>query len=216
MVLKFPQYRILLLACPVLVFIFLFAACAWAAGEKVPDPASFRREVEQQAWDEAMKAFDAGDYARARITFDVLSDSSESLEMRRKALFALAASKLMLAQTPEEYADAVSIWERWSSQITSLEGEDPRMVTPFLRRFDPAAQSAAKNNKAPENRKVQKNSAALDSFKGLLQNKEKEVEVLRSKLDMREREIRRLRHQLESLDEIHRKYQEKKQEASTP
>lgn len=183
----------------------------------MPDPASFRREVEQQAWDEAMKAFDAGDYARARITFDVLSDSSESPEMRRKALFALAATKLMLAQTPEEYADAVSVWDRWSSQITKPEGEDPRMVIPFLRRFDPAAQSAAKNNRAPENRKIQKNnSAALDSFKGLLQNKEKEVEVLRSKLDMREREIRRLRHQLESLDEIHRKYQEKKQEASTP
>ncbi len=40
------------------------------------------------------------------------------------------------------------------------------------------------------------------------------MQTLRSKLELREREIRRLRHQLESLEEIHRKYQEKKQEAT--
>ena len=42
------------------------------------------------------------------------------------------------------------------------------------------------------------------------------MENLRGKLESREREVRRLRHQLESLEEIHRKYQEKKQEASAP
>ena len=40
------------------------------------------------------------------------------------------------------------------------------------------------------------------------------MQTLRSKLEMREREIHRLRLQLESLEEIHRKYEEKKQEAT--
>ena len=44
----------------------------------------------------------------------------------------------------------------------------------------------------------------------------KDIDALKARLDSREKEVRRLRHQLESLEEIHRKYEKQKQEASTP
>ncbi len=82
------------------------------------------------------------------------------------------------------------------------------MITPFLLRMEPAAK-----DKPAQPKPNRGNSREID-LKGALQNKEKEMQSLRTKLDLREREIRRLRHQLESLEEIHRKYQEKKQEAN--
>ncbi|MFZ2445692.1 MAG: hypothetical protein WAW37_05000 [Syntrophobacteraceae bacterium] len=173
--------------------------------------------ADQQAWGEGFRAFEEGDYAWAASIFETLGASAQTREIGRRALFGLAATRLILAHTPEEYAEAVSAWEYWSGQARSgLQGEDPRMLTPFVARL--AALHAEKNDPVFEQpRRVPKDASNGGAgYKGTLQSKEKEVEGLRAKLEAREREVRRLRHQLESLEEIHRKYQEKKQEASSP
>jgi hypothetical protein len=215
---KTGRIKITLISCVVIILSSGFSASA-STLEKSTAPISIRHEVEQSAWEEGVRAFEDGDYARSAITFQMLSESAQSNDICRKALFAFASVRLVLAKTPEEYLEAVSAWERWSSQIRSgLEGEDPRMITPFLLKLAPGVQATEKSDQAAgQARKVQKeasNNAA--NYKSMLQSKEKEVENLKSRLDSREREVRRLRHQLESLEEIHRKYQEKKQEASAP
>jgi hypothetical protein len=180
---------------------------ALAAGELTADPVAIRKAVEQKTLDDAMLAFDSGDYMRARVTFEVLNETAQSPEISRQALFGLASVDLILAVTAEEYEAALRLWERWVSKAGArLEIEDPRMITPFLRRLEPAIHAGGMSGKDQRDRKI--------DFKGMLQTKAKEVESLRTKLDQRDREIRRLRHQLESLEEIHRKYQEKKQEAT--
>ncbi len=209
MVLKTRTRRIYLIFALVLpMFASALLAYAWAAGEKTSSAESIRQEVEQQSFEEAMNAFQAGDYRRAEITFDMLSHGAQSPEINRKALFGLASVKLILARTLDEYEEAVSTWEQWSRKVNSrMEGEDPRMITPFLLRMEPAGR-----DKPPP--KQNRGGPRDIDLKGALQSKEKETQSLKSKLELREREIRRLRHQLESLEEIHRKYQEKKQEAN--
>ncbi len=159
-------------------------------------------------------AFKDGDYKKAASVFEALSLHSRLPETARKAVFARAAALLAMAQTSDEYEQAASLWDQWSKQAQSgLEGEDPRMLTPFVGR---AISQACKNGtSASQPQKAQKD-APNPNLKNALQSKEREVDGLRAKLDSREREIRRLRQQLESLEEIHRKYQEKKQEASAP
>ncbi len=171
-------------------------------------------EFEKAAWEDGLLAFKEGDYRKAASIFEALSLHSRLPETTRKAIFARAAALLALAQTSDEYAQAASLWEQWSKQAQyGLEGEDPRMLTPFVGR---AISQASKNgNSQTQPSKAQKD-APNPNLKGALQSKEKEADGLRAKLESREREIRRLRQQLESLEEIHRKYQEKKQEASTP
>ncbi len=186
-------------------------AFAWAAEEESASTQSIRREVEQKYLEEAVSAFNAGDYSRARSTFGMLSESAQSPEVSRQALFGLASVKLVLAHTHDEYLDALSSWQKWSGQVNSAHTcEDPRLLTPLLLRLEPALKDA------PESRPAKQvgRSAKDAETRGVLQMKEKEMQSLRSKLDLREREIRRLRHQMESLEEIHRKYQEKKQEAT--
>ena len=182
-------------------------ACSLAAGEKSTCAESIRRDVEQEALADAMKAFNAGDYKRAKIGFEMVSESTQNPEIARQALFGLSSVKLVLANTADEYEDAISSWERWTGQVNSWQGcEDPRMITPFLLRLQTSITGAA-------GIKGRRAAKEID-FRVVLQTKEKEMQALRSRLELREREIRRLRHQLESLEEIHRKYQEKKQEAT--
>ncbi|MGO9374636.1 MAG: hypothetical protein ACLQBD_21410 [Syntrophobacteraceae bacterium] len=202
--------RFIILGQVIFLLNFGLVAFAHAGDEKSALARSIRQEVEQEALDEAMSAFTAGDYMKAKITFEILSESAQSAEIGRQAIFGLATVKLILAHTPEEYGDAVSSWKKWSDQVSSkIWFEDPRMLTPFLLRLQPPANAAEyllqkKARRAPRDVEPRE----------LLQTKEREMQSLRSKLDLREREIRRLRHQLESLEEIHRKYQEKKQEAT--
>jgi hypothetical protein len=191
-------------------FVSLFAAESTQAE-------SIRRSVEQETLQNAMSAFTARDYMSAKIGFEMLSESAQDPETACQALFGLASVKLVLAKTPEEYQDAVSVWKKWSAQVDSFEKcADPRMITPFLLRFQPPFCGPASGlsdggrpfQAAAKGRKTAKEAES----KGV--GPAKEMETLRAKLELREREIRRLRHQLESLEEIHRKYQEKKQEAA--
>ncbi len=186
-------------------------AFSWAAGEKSATVESIRRDVERGALEEAINAFNARDYEKAKIGFEILSESSQSPEIARQALFGLASAKLVLANTSNEYEDAISSWKKWSGQVDSWKGgEDPRMITPFLLRLQPSIESSAGSLSGTKGRWSAKD---VDS-KVILQTKEREMQTLRAKLEIREHEIRRLRHQLESLEEIHRKYQEKKQEVT--
>ncbi len=195
--------------------IFMLISGLWhpacASGEASHLTQTIRQEIEQESLDDALSSFKAGNYRKAKITFEILSESSQSPVITSKALFGLASVKFILAQTPDEYADAVSTWNKWSKQSdAALTCEDPRMITPFLENLKLPAKDAAEN----KGTKIRKGNLRETEQKGVLQAKEKEMQSLRVKLDLREREIRRLRHQLESLEEIHRKYQEKKQEAN--
>ena len=213
MVLKMRiQYGFIILWLAVFLLIPLPCVSSSVTGGKSAEAESIRRDVEQEALQGAMKAFNAREYERAKIGFEILSESSQNPEIARQAQFGLASSKLALASTSSEYEDAISSWKKWSGQVDSWTGgEDPRMITPFLLRLQPSIKGPAGNLSGTKGRK---NARDVDS-KVVLQTKEKEMQTLRAKLELREREIRRLRHQLESIEEIHRKYQEKKQE-STP
>ncbi len=196
------------------------AACASKAKVPAPFQPVVRFEGEYKAWDEGLRAFEEGDYSRAGNIFETLSRTAQTPEIRRRALFGAAVAKLTLAKTPEEYKEAAAAWDVWNSQARSgLEGEDPRLITPFVLRLASTAFPAGAGPavEPPPNKAPPKDSANNPiNYRNMLQSKEKEVESLRSKLDARNREVQRLHHQLESLEEIHRQYQEKKQEASSP
>lgn len=201
------------------LFLSVFAACAPVPPAKTAGnlPGAALLEMEKKTWEEGLHAFRQGDYSGAGITFEVLTRTAQSNEIRRKALYGLAATRLTMARTLEEYADAVSIWEQWGGQTGSDTGaEDPRMLTPFLLRFPASGGLPSAKSDAPTDQARKAAKDAGSNYKNMLQSREREVESLRAKLEAREREVRRLRHQLESLEEIHRKYQEKKQGGTAP
>ena len=207
-------------SCTLAVFFFGLAGCAsappkTAAAQQSP-AAQGPEQAEKDLWKEGVRAFEEGDYGKARAAFELLGRNASSAEVSRRVLYALAAVRLATAQTPEEYGEGVALWMRWTKEATSAAGgEDPAMLTPFLLRLTQPGVSGAL---ADPGKKSPREPSAGDmaACKGLLKAKEKEADTLKAKLDAKEKEVRRLRHQLQSLEEIHRKYQEKKQEASSP
>jgi hypothetical protein len=209
------------LTCSCLMLILVaglgLSACSMV---RKPSPAEgnpIHAENELKTWKEGVHAFDDGDYDEARVVFEVLTESAENQILRRKAFFALSSTRLVQAQTPEEFSEAMSIWACWSRQLPGdLSEEDPRMLTPFLQRLTPpgAPEPHLSQSQTPVKKIIVYNNSG--GCKDLIQAKEKEIDRIKSKLEAREKEIRRLKHQIDSLEAIHLKYQERKQGASTP
>ena len=157
----------------IVIFLLISGSFAFslAAEEKSTCAESIRHDVEQEALADAMNAFNARDYKRAKIGFEILSESAQNPEIARQALFGLSSAKLVLANTSDEYEDAISSWEKWSAQVNSWQGcEDPRMITPFLLRLQASITGAA--GSLAEGRRAAKE---IDS-RVVLQTKEKEMQ----------------------------------------
>ncbi len=199
--------RKLLFFVPLLFFLIAASAPSLAADGCNPDSApAIRRDVEMDTLKDAVKAFESGHYEKAQTGFEMLKNEAKNSDIRRSALFGLAATRLVLADNKDEYDRAVTTWKKWADEVKSCRGlEDPRMLTPFLLRLQSAI---GKGAGGPLGEKTKKK----DEFRGIVLMKEKVVHALQWKLELAERQIRQLRHDLKSLDEIHRKYEEKKQE----
>jgi hypothetical protein len=207
------------LSCLMLIFLagIGLSACNTVQKSQPFASTSLGQEHELKTWEEGMQAFKYGDYEKARVLFEALSENAEIEDLSRRACFALAATRLALARTPKEFSEAMYAWECWSRQLPQgLGEEDPRMLTPFLEGLTPpgAQETQQTQNEPPPKKIIVYNSSA--GCKDLLQAKEKEIDRMKSRLDARDKEVRRLKHQIDSLEAIHLKFQERKQGASSP
>jgi hypothetical protein len=207
-------------SCLMLIFLAGMGLLACSTLQKPQSSAKgsiIYHEAELKTWDEGLQAFEGANYEKAQMLFEVLSDSAQTDGLSRMAFFAWASTRLVLAQTPEEFNDAMSTWACWSRQLPEeLGAEDPRMLTPFLQRLTPpgAPETRLTQSQPPVKKIIVYSSPA--GCKDLLQAKDKEIDRIKAKLDAREKEVRRLKHQIDSLEAIHLKFQERKQGASTP
>jgi hypothetical protein len=173
-------------------------------------------EAELRLWREGVESFFRSDYEKALALFETLSESARDSEMSRKALFGLASTRLVLARTQEEFNEAMVLLNCWKEMAPpSMPSEDPRLLLSALERF--SGFSAAETPR-PKTRKKDRDIiySNLLVCRNSLQLREKEMERMKSRLESREREIKKLRSQIESLEAIHQKFQERKQEVSSP
>ncbi len=161
-------------------------------------------------------AFNNGQYERAMAVFESLNETARDPDVNRMALFGLASTRLLLAKNQTEFGEAMRLMECWVEKAPEeMGGEDPRLLIPLLERLPfPSAQQVTQSKPSKSSKDIVYN--ALVTCRNSLQAREKEMERVKSRLDAKDREIRRLKGQIESLEAIHRKFQEKKQEVSTP
>ena len=174
---------------------------------------------------QAMRCFQAGDYAGARAIFAPLRFSGDAI-VRRQALYGLACIGLTTADSREAFDAAVALWKRWCSLAAgTYQPEDPRMLAAFL----PAAmregmhQTAGPDPSAPRSAVgggmfvlCEKERSALAARLAAL---EKELRVLKARATaarQMEKELTTLREQMRTMEAIDQKIQEKKQEMSSP
>lgn len=201
------------------------AACAspeLSRNDRMQGEAASVSSQDRAKLQEGMDCFKRGDYPQALAVFEALSRASIDESVRRKALYAQGCTRLITAQTAEEYTAALAVWQSWSRLAPPGDDEDPRLLSPILERISPtlpidskgaSAVQASKPKKKPGSIYVNKD---LASYKNMVENKEKELDRVKARLDSKEREVRRLKQQIESLEAIHLKFQERQKEISTP
>ncbi len=192
---------------------------------------SLNYEFELHLLDSGMQFFELGDIQKASEIFQNLTNDSDNDHIRRKALYALACTKLILAQNRDQFGDALVLWENWSKLRGSrLGNEDPRMCGPLFQKAVPSCielscpkightetesdDADEESEQSPEVSASQKqdNNSQQPSCYRMLNNREKEIRTLKTTNAKMKKDIQILKNQINALEAIHRKIQEKKKE----
>ena len=141
-------------------------------------------------WEEGMDAFQRGDYPEALDIFEMLNFSGGSERLCRKALYALACTRMILAEDSDEFREAMDLWDSWS-QLTppDTEDEDPRMLAPLFQYIVPP--STVEGDQ-------QEDTASCDD------------EACRKVFLLKDKEIRNLKKRIRSLEALQHKAQDRK------
>jgi len=201
----------------IILWSFFPSACTTVPRAKTGLEPSQNEDIARRDWQVGVAAFQQRDYAKAEWCFDMVSKRDVSEGLRRKALYSLACTRLLLAQTPDEFQAALHLWELWN-QLTpeQLREEDPRMMALLL----PRLHSAALSKTSPNGQLVPHPLSKSGDAQAVRVVKDRECEKQLRESDQEvqrlRRQIRTLRLQIETLESIHHKIQEKKKEVSTP
>ena len=108
------------------------SGCTSAHRVETVEERAVRDEAGVKAFEEAIQAFQRKDYGKAVAFFEALSEEATDERVARSALYGLAVTRLIVATTPEEFKNALNLWECWKRQVPEgVSGEDPRMFTSF-------------------------------------------------------------------------------------
>ena len=193
------------------------SACVHLPEVQPAKESNLNQDAAWNAWEEGLAAFQRGDYRSAQKHFEAVSTRALNATLRRKGLYGLVCTRLVVAQTPEEYNAALNLWELWVQMAPSeLVEEDPRMVAQLLPRLYPTelTKISPAAEVAPPGSSRGSNTPAVR----IIKDKECEKQLRESDRELQrlKRQIRTLRLQIEALEAIHRKIQEKKKEVSSP
>lgn len=196
---------------------------------------SINYEIELNILNSGLNTFEQGDFQKASEIFQNLTNDTEDDNIRRKALYGLACARLILANSQEQFSDAVVLWENWSKlRGAKLGNEDPRMCSPLFQKIapsfielscpkiehtEPVSESDEIEDEPEESDSLPKsdnNSQKPPSCYRMLKIREKEIRNLKTVNAKMKKDIQMLKDQLNSLEAIHRKIQEKKKEISVP
>jgi hypothetical protein len=156
------------------------------------------------------EAFRNEDYEKAIEIYSGLSQLAENEKIRRKALYGLACTKLILAETASDLNESIILWDTWSQLLPQVtEDEDPRMLKPILQR---KALPGMDEERVKKRTNTSKNKISLKA----LEEKDNKILQLESQLKEMEKEIQKLKQQISSLEAIDQKIQEKKKEITSP
>lgn len=211
---KNPQRFFMGLACLSLVMI--------ASGCRFPfKPSATRSDLsplELKAYQDAVDVYNARDYKKSAHQFETIRETTANPKMSRMALYGLACSRLMSADSPDEYQQALSLWDTWlKCAPRQSSSENPILFAPVIRekmifsQIPLGAEGAvdSQDQTAPAWLLARANQQ-LQRIKKQLEEAGKSIDVRDKKIKALEKEISRLNEQISAFEKIDQKIQTKK------
>ncbi len=183
--------------------------------EAVSQPSPTALKMYRQAVD----AFQAKEYAMADKRFTDLRKRNMDKGLDRMALYGLACTRLMRAETPGEYQQALALWENWVQLTRQDYGrESPILLDPLIREkmlFSNIPLTPVRNGEIDSVPKVSRwmliNAAnELGRVKVKLAATEQTALKHKKRIGTLEKQIAELQRQIKALETIDQKIQKKK------
>ncbi len=181
--------------------------------ESHPSPAA----IDQ--YRQAMTSYQTGDYELAAKRFAAIREQTPDSDFARMALYALACSRIMVAQTPEEYHMALLLWQRWTeSAPDDFESENPVLLNPLMKKkmifsnipLTPDEAGEIEPGPAVPRWLLIQTKQELERLQKQLEKTERTLKKRQDKIKALQKEIGGLKHQIKALETIDQKIQKKK------
>lgn len=168
---------------------------------------------------QAVTAYQAAQYGVAAKRFAAVQAKAVDSDMANSASFGLACTRLMAAETPRQYHEAVALWDAWVETAPGgFEKANPVLMVPLVKE----KMLFSNIPLTPDGRGDVAASPKVSQW--LVINAAKEIARLKSKLDsddqstaklkgriaILEKEMAKLRKQIKALETIDQKIQKKK------
>lgn len=195
------------------------------AGCRFPWPPEKENAVSQPSpsvlklYRQAVAAYEAEEYAMAEKRFTDLRRRTMDKQLARMALYGMACTALMRAETPRDYQRALALWETWTQLAgPDYQRESPMLMKPLIRDkmlFSNIPLTTNGNDEiesAPEGSRWMLINAAneLGRVKKKLAATEQMAQRRKKRIATLEKQIAELKRQIKALETIDQKIQKKK------
>jgi hypothetical protein len=180
-----------------------------------PPPVS----AERLSYQHAIKAYNEGQYNAAAQLFDSIRATTVDHLMARLALYGLACARMMAAESPRAYQEALQIWQAWVAGAPSDDKtESPLLMVPLIKEkafFANIPLTGSVPNEIQENKivplwKLLKAKQDLELVRQQLEESDRAKKSALKRIGALEKEIEELTNQLKALETIDQKIQKKK------
>lgn len=204
-----------------LVMLFLVAAIAGCRfpGQARPVLEVGPSPVELEKYNEAVAVYLDADYTSAAEMFNTMREQTTGPIVARMALFGLACSRLMTADDPQSYHDALALWNTWVQCASRDEDrESPLLLAPVIQDkmlfshipLEGEAGAEAKEEPNIPRWFMVQASKELKRVKRKLADNQQRIIYRDKRIKALEEEIARLKKKIKAFETIDQKMQKKK------
>ena len=177
--------------------------------------------VEQKKYEDAVAVYQTAKYESAAEKFGAIREQTTDPIMARMALFGLACSRLMMAEDPQSYHDALALWNAWvqcASASNKQDRENPLLLAPLIQDkmlFSHISLSAGEKADIEDGQNIPRwfmveANKELQRMKRQLADDQQRIAYRDKRIEILEKENMRLKKQIKAFETIDQKIQKKK------
>ncbi len=207
------------LICFLCIGILFVSGCRFTWPFSASKAESHPSAEELRQYRQAIAAYQKTAYVEAAQSFEIVRKQTQDKRFAGMALYGLACSKLMAADSPEAYAEALQLWQQWvDSAPKKFEHENPVLADALIKEkmlfSNIPLKKAAEEEPEPEPMVSRwlliQSKVELDRLRDELKAAKEALDKRQKLIQAREKKIGELRRQIKALETIDQKIQKKK------
>lgn len=168
---------------------------------------------------QAVAAYQSEAYGVAAKRFESVQEQAGGSEMARYALYGLACTRLMAANTHRQYHEAIALLDSWAKKApTDFEKENPMLMVPLVKEkmlfsnipLTPDGRGDIEASPMVPQWLVINASKEIKRLKVKLENADHSSRMAKDRIRSLEKQMAKLQQKIKALEAIDQKMQEKK------